>query len=127
MDDQEERTFRTAAVQFLQNVRLGDRSEPQHLAMPFVAGLTASASPVAQCAKRAIQPAAVRHKSMDQIEASAKALRDALTQYGALEQHGTGRVAVAQSLFGVPATRLLLPLLDELAHSVQPASKRSPA
>jgi len=64
---------------------------------------------------------------MDQIEASAKALRDALTKYAALEQHGTARVAVAQSLFGVPATRLLLPLLDELAHSVQPASKRSPA
>jgi len=64
---------------------------------------------------------------MDQIEASAKALRDALTQYAALEQHGTARVAVAKSLFGVPATRRLLPMLDELAHSVQPASKRSPA
>ena len=64
---------------------------------------------------------------MDQIEASAKALRDALTKYAALEPHGTARAAVAQSLFGVPASRRLLPMLDELAQSVQPASKRSPA
>ena len=45
----------------------------------------------------------------------------------ALEQHGTARAAVAQSLFGVPVSKRLLPTLDELAHSVQPASKRSPA
>jgi len=64
---------------------------------------------------------------MDQIEASAKALRNALTKYAALEQHGTARAAVAQSLFGVPASKRLGPMLDELAHSVQPASKRSPA
>ena len=58
---------------------------------------------------------------MDQIEASAKALRDALTKYAALEQQGIARAAVAQSLFGVPASKRLLLMLDELAHSVQPA------
>ena len=64
---------------------------------------------------------------MDEIESTAKALHGALAQYASLEPRGTARATVAQSLFGIPASRRLLPMLDELAQSVQPASKRSPA
>ena len=60
---------------------------------------------------------------MDAIEATAKALHGALLRYAALEPNSTARAAVAQSLFGVPASRHLLPMLDELAHSVQPVQK----
>jgi len=77
--------------------------------------------------KARISTCLARHKSMDQIESIAKALHGALTKYASLEVRGTARAAVAQSLFGVPASKRLLPMLDELAHSVQPASKRSPA
>ncbi len=45
------------------------------------------------------------------------ALRDTLTAYALLE--GTARASVAQQIFGVPAAQRLLPMLDELAHSVQ--------
>ena len=63
---------------------------------------------------------------MDKIEATAKALLGALMKYASLEPRGTAPAAVAQSLFGVAASRRLLPLLDELAHSVQqPARKTS--
>ena len=65
---------------------------------------------------------------MDEIESAAKALHGALAKYASLEPRGTARAAVAQSLFGVPASRRLLPMLDELAHSVQQlARKKSPA
>ena len=63
---------------------------------------------------------------MDEIESIAKSLYRALTKYASREARGTARAAVAQGLFGVPASRRLLPLLDELASGVQPA-KRSPA
>jgi len=46
-----------------------------------------------------------------------------LSKYAALEEQGTVRASIAQTLFGVPASKRLLPLLDELAHSVQPARK----
>jgi hypothetical protein len=62
-------------------------------------------------------------QTMDDIESTAKALRSALTKYASLEARGTARAAVAQSLFGVPASRRLLPMLDELAQSVQPVEK----
>jgi len=60
---------------------------------------------------------------MDQVETIARALHAALSKYAALEQQGTVRASIAQTLFGVPASKRLLPLLDELAHSVRPAWK----
>jgi hypothetical protein len=63
---------------------------------------------------------------MDEIESTAKALHGALMRYAALDSNSTARPAVAQHIFGVTASRRL-PMLDELASSVQPASKRSPA
>ena len=64
---------------------------------------------------------------MDAIEATAKALHSALTRYAALDPNTTARAAVAQQIFGVTSSRHVLPMLDELASSVQPAPKRSPA
>ena len=62
---------------------------------------------------------------MDEIESTAKALHGVLTKYASLEPRGTARAAVAQSLFGVPVTRRLLPMLDELAHSVQQLARKA--
>jgi hypothetical protein len=62
---------------------------------------------------------------MDEIEATAKALRGALMKYASLEPRATARVAVAQSLFGVSASRRLLPMLDELSHSVQQPARKT--
>ena len=59
---------------------------------------------------------------MDTIEATAKAIHGALTKFVALDPQSTARASVAQSLFGVPASKRLLPMLDALAPSVQPAS-----
>jgi hypothetical protein len=66
-------------------------------------------------------------RTMDEIESTAKALRGALVRYAALDSTSTARAAVSQQIFGVTASRRFLPMLDELAYSVQPASKRSPA
>jgi hypothetical protein len=54
------------------------------------------------------------------MQAITEALRDALTAYSVLEQNGMERVAIAQRLFGVAATQVLLPQLDEIARSVRP-------
>lgn len=48
-------------------------------------------------------------------------LRDDLTSYASLK--AAARAAIAQALFGVAASRRLLPMLDELAHAVQPRRK----
>ena len=55
-------------------------------------------------------------KAMQTITES---LRDALTAYSVLEQNSMERVAIAQRLFGVAATQVLLPQLDELARNVR--------
>jgi hypothetical protein len=55
-----------------------------------------------------------------ELEAIAKALRDALMAYDELETQGTSRAAIAQRLFGVAATPTLLPQLDEIAKHVRP-------
>ena len=62
-----------------------------------------------------------RGADMDQLESVTNARRTALNAYAALEPRGTERAAVAQSLFGVPASRRWLPMLDELAQNVLPA------
>ena len=54
------------------------------------------------------------------MHAITEALRDALTAYSVLEQNSMERVAIAQRLFGVAATQVLLPQLDEIARSVRP-------
>ena len=54
------------------------------------------------------------------MQAITEALRDALTAYSVLEQNGMERVAIAQRLFGVAATQVLLPQLDEIARNVRP-------
>jgi hypothetical protein len=53
------------------------------------------------------------------MQAVTEALRDALTAYSVLEQDGMERVAIAQRLFGVAATQVLLPQLDEIARNVK--------
>lgn len=62
---------------------------------------------------------------MDDVESTAKALRGALMEYASLEPRGTARAAVAQSLFGVPMSRRLLLMLDELADSVQQPARKT--
>ena len=52
------------------------------------------------------------------MQAITEALRDALTAYSVLEQNSMERVAIAQRLFGVAATQVLLPQLDEIARNV---------
>ncbi len=52
------------------------------------------------------------------MQAVTEALRDALTAYSVLEQNSMERVAIAQRLFGVAATQVLLPQLDEIARNV---------
>ena len=64
---------------------------------------------------------------MDEIEATAHALLAALTKYAALDPHSTARASVAQQIFGVTASRRLLPMLDELAQSVQQPARRTPS
>ena len=54
------------------------------------------------------------------MQAITEALRDALTAYSVLEENSTERVAIAQRLFGVAATQVLLPQLDEIARNVRP-------
>lgn len=54
------------------------------------------------------------------MQAITEALRDALTAYSVLEQNSMERVAIAQRLFGVAATQVLLPQLDEIARGVRP-------
>ena len=68
-------------------------------------------------------PADDTGERMDAIEATAKALQAALTKYAGLDPSSTARASVAQQIFGVTASRRLLPMLDELARSVQPVQK----
>ena len=53
------------------------------------------------------------------MQAITEALREALTAYSVLEQDSMERVAIAQRLFGVAATQVLLPQLDEIAQNVR--------
>jgi hypothetical protein len=57
---------------------------------------------------------------MDKVESVTKALRDALAAYAKLDGPDTALVIVA--LFGVLHSKRLAPLLEEIAHNVQPAS-----
>ena len=55
---------------------------------------------------------------MDKVERVTSALRDALTAYAKLNAPDTALVIVA--LFGVAQSKRLAPLLQEVAHNVQP-------
>jgi hypothetical protein len=59
--------------------------------------------------------------NMDMVESITKALRDALVAYAKLDGPDTAIVIVA--LFGVTQSKRLAPMLEEIALSVQPASK----
>jgi len=58
---------------------------------------------------------------MDEVELVTNALRDALAAYEKLDGPDSALVIVA--LFGVSHSKRLAPLLEEIAHNVQPASK----
>jgi hypothetical protein len=58
---------------------------------------------------------------MDQVERVTNALRDALVAYEKLDGPDSALVIVA--LFGVTHSKRLAPMLEEIAQSVQPASK----
>jgi hypothetical protein len=58
---------------------------------------------------------------MDKVERVTSALRDALMAYANLNTPDTALVIVA--FFGVAHSKRLAPLLQEVAHNVQPASK----
>ena len=58
---------------------------------------------------------------MNKADLVTNALRDALTAYGQLDGPGTALVIVA--LFGVTQSKRFAPMLEEIAQSVQPASK----
>jgi len=58
---------------------------------------------------------------MNKPDLVTNALRDALTAYSKLDDPDTALVIV--SLFGVTHSKRLAPMLEEIAQSVQPASK----
>jgi hypothetical protein len=58
---------------------------------------------------------------MGNVNRITNGLRDALTAYAQLDTHHTARIVVA--LFDVTEAKRTAPMLDELARSVQPASK----
>ena len=62
-------------------------------------------------------------KTMDSVDVVTNSLRDALGAYAKLDASDTALVIVA--LFGVAQSKRLAPLLQEIAHNVQPASKAS--
>ena len=62
-------------------------------------------------------------KKKSDLTAIIEPLRNALLAYADLEPNGAPRAVIAQGLFGPTRARTLMPLLDELARSVRPATK----
>ena len=61
---------------------------------------------------------------MDNVDRVTHALRDALNSYAGLNAADSALVIVA--LFGVAHSKRLAPLLQEVAHNVQPVVKAAP-